>query len=169
MGVRNLLTTGVAALLLLSSCAGGQGRLPEVIASTDTLSSFNAALVTADLTEFLQNDGPFIVFAPTNEAFANLPDGVSEHLLDPANVRLLARILTYHIAPGRLPIKDLTTGRLRSSEGFDLRIDASDGPTVNQVAIVLADLSASNGIIHQIDAFLFPPDIDVNELAPATK
>ena len=172
----------LCAALLLAACAGrsddasldpsaasdaesaGRGGLVETATTRDGLASFIRAVEAADLTDTLQSDGPFTIFAPTDEAFAALPAGVLDRLLLPENTRLLARILTYHVVSGEILAGDIVTGRLATLEGFDLRIDTTAGMSVNGTNILIADIRASNGVIHVIDAVLLPPDLDVDSL-----
>jgi len=103
----------------------------------------------------LQGPGPFTVFAPTDEAFAKLPEGTVEALLK--DKEKLTKILTYHVVKGNVTSKD--AAKLNSAgtlQGAILRIDASEGVRVNDAKVVTADLRASNGIIHVIDAVLMP-------------
>jgi uncharacterized surface protein with fasciclin (FAS1) repeats len=113
----------------------------------------------------LQGDGPFTVFAPTDEAFAALPAGLLDALLLPENVGVLQAILTYHVVSGTVLAADVTTGDVPTVEGSNIAVDTSMGVVLNGTANVTAtDIMASNGVIHVIDAVILPPGLDVTPL-----
>lgn len=115
-----------------------------------------AAVETAGLVETLQGEGPFTVFAPTDEAFAALPEGTLEFLLEPENQDLLERILTYHVVEGNVMSTDLETGSIESLGG-GIAIDVSEaGVRINNANVIQADVEASNGTVHIIDTVLAP-------------
>lgn len=118
-----------------------------------------AALSAAGLVDTLKGEGPFTVFAPTDEAFHALPSGTVERLLRPENRAELTRILTYHVVPGRVTAADLQGRELRPQTvaGARLDIDARQGVSVNQARVIQADIDAGNGVIHVIDRVLLPP------------
>jgi uncharacterized surface protein with fasciclin (FAS1) repeats len=123
--------------------------------------SFNtlvAALQAADLVDVLRGDGPFTVFAPTDEAFAALPEGTVESLLDPANKAQLVSVLTYHVVPGLVASADVVALTSATSVGgSDITISVSDaGVKVDGANVVQVDIGATNGIIHVIDAVILP-------------
>ncbi len=130
--------------------------------------SFNtlvAALKAADLVDTLNAPGPYTVFAPTDEAFAALPAGVLDKLLLPKNKATLTKILTYHVVAGNVPASAVKTGPVPSVEGANLDLIADAGNvTVNGAKVVQADVAASNGVIHVIDAVLLPPNLDLSTL-----
>ena len=117
-----------------------------------------AAVQAAGLTETLQGEGPFTVFAPTDEAFAKLPKGTVEELLKPENKAKLVAILTYHVIPGKVMAEDVV--KLKSSrtvEGQNLTIKVADGKVmVDNAQVVQTDILASNGVIHVIDSVVLP-------------
>mgnify|MGYP001805045311 FL=1 len=115
------------------------------------------ALAAADLTEILGGEGPFTVFAPTDDAFAALPEGAVEQLLLPENKDVLVQVLTYHVVPGALLSTDLETGSVETVEGSEVALDVADTVTVNNANVVVADVEASNGVIHIIDRVIIPP------------
>lgn len=119
-----------------------------------------AAVEAAGLVETLKGEGPFTVFAPTDEAFAALPAGVLDALLLPENKETLAKILTYHVVPGAVMAADVTDGEVATVEGQNVTLSTADGVTVNGATVVAADVVASNGVIHVIDAVILPPDVD---------
>jgi len=136
-----------------------------VAVAAGTFTTLAAALDAADLVETLQGEGPFTVFAPTDEAFDALPDGLLEALLLPENVGVLTSILTYHVVSGAVFAADVTTGDVATLEGSNIAIDTADGVVLNGSATVTAaDVEASNGVIHVIDAVILPPGLDVTAL-----
>ena len=159
-----LALAGVAGLTTLTACGpmmmggGGGSDIVDVAAGDPQFSTLVTAIQTAGLTETLKGDGPFTVFAPTNEAFAALPEGTVEGLLRPENRDELVEILTYHVAPGNYPSSSLagTTGRVETVQGGTLHVDGTDGVTVNGANVIAADVTASNGVIHVIDEVLLP-------------
>lgn len=130
------------------------------IASGDAqFKTLTKALGSAGLVTTLQGKGPFTVFAPTDAAFAALPEGTVENLLKPENKALLTKILTYHVVPGSVLSTSLKSGDVKSVEGSSLKVAVSTGKvTVSGANVVKADIKASNGVIHVIDKVLMPPD-----------
>lgn len=140
--------------------------IAELASNTDNLSTLTTALTEADLVSTLQNGGPFTVFAPVNSAFAALPEGELDRLLDPANADELAELLTYHVVPGTFNAADLSEGQMLTTvAGPDVTITLAGGAQVNGVDIVQTDIEASNGVIHLIDGVLLPPRPDIATLA----
>jgi uncharacterized surface protein with fasciclin (FAS1) repeats len=130
-----------------------------IASETDQLSTLVTAVQAAGLVETLQSEGPFTVFAPTNEAFAALPDGTLESLLEEENRDQLVKILTYHVVPGKVMSTDLQDGMMAETvEGSSVTIDLSDGVSVDNANVVTADVEASNGVVHIIDAVILPED-----------
>jgi len=154
-------TTGAAATSTeeTESGTGETGNIVEVAQQTPDLSTLVDAVVAAELVETLEEPGPYTVFAPTNEAFEAL-GGTLETLLEPANREELAEILTYHVVPGELTAAELSDGQmLETVQGDSLEVEISDGEvTVNGAAVAIADVEASNGVVHVIDAVLLPPE-----------
>ncbi|MEG4533505.1 fasciclin domain-containing protein [Microcoleus sp. D2_18a_D3] len=130
------------------------------IASGDPqFKTLTKALGAADLVATLQRKGPFTVFAPTDAAFAALPEGTVENLLKPENKAQLTKILAYHVVPGSVVSTSLKSGDVKSVEGSSLNVAVSAGKvTVGGANVVKADIKASNGVIHVIDKVLMPPD-----------
>ena len=113
------------------------------------------AVKAAGLADTLKGDGPFTVFAPTDEAFAKLPAGTVESLLN--DKEKLAQILTYHVVPGKVMSTDVTTGAVRTVQGQPLNVMVDNGAVkVNDAQVVQADVTASNGVIHVIDSVVLP-------------
>jgi len=135
-------------------------NIVELASDTDALSTLVAAIEAAGLAETLQGDGPFTVFAPTNDAFDALPDGTLESLLEPENRELLVEILTYHVVPGKVMSGDLSDGMMAETvQGSEVSISVSDyGVRVDEASVSEADIEASNGVVHIIDAVILPPE-----------
>ena len=134
------------------------GTIVEVAQGNADFSTLVAAIVAADLAETLSGEGPFTVFAPTNEAFDALPAGELDRLLEPANKDELANILTYHVVEGEVMSSDLTDGqKAKTLEGGTLTVTIN-GKTVkiNDATVATADVPASNGVVHVIDQVLLP-------------
>lgn len=153
-----------AALLgaaFVSACAtpsSGPDIVDIAAANENTFGTLVAAVGAAGLVDTLKGDGPFTVFAPTNEAFAALPAGTVESLLLPENRDALVNILTYHVVPGAVTSDQLAGQRLNVTtvQGSDLHVDARNGVHVNGNRVIAADIIASNGVIHAIDGVLLP-------------
>jgi len=128
--------------------------------NTDNLSTLVAAIEAAGLVDVLKSDGPFTVFAPTNAAFEALPDGTLESLLKPENQDQLIEILTYHVIPAEVMSGDLSDGMTAETvEGSEVTISIGDyGVRVNGANVEAADIEASNGVVHVIDAVILPPE-----------
>lgn len=115
-----------------------------------------AAVEAAGLVETLKGDGPFTVFAPTDEAFAALPEGTVEGLLN--DIPALTEVLTYHVVPGAVMSGDLSDGMTATTvQGSDVTISVGDSVMVGDATVVTADIEASNGVIHVIDSVILPP------------
>ena len=113
------------------------------------------AIEVAELTEILKSPGPYTVFAPTDEAFAKLPEGTLESLLQ--DIPKLKRIVAYHVASGDVRAEDLMEiQEAETIEGSILAIDSSNGIKVNDASVVKSDVLTDNGVIHIIDAVLIP-------------
>jgi len=157
--LRNLTLALVALLpLTFTSASVTAGDIVETAASSDQFTTLVVAIQAAGLEGTLKGDGPFTVFAPTNEAFAALPAGTVENLLKPENKELLIAVLTYHVVPGKVMSGDIAgkTAEVATVQGSDLSIDATNGVMVNGATVVTADIITSNGVIHVIDAVVLP-------------
>jgi uncharacterized surface protein with fasciclin (FAS1) repeats len=142
------------------SSSSETGSIVELAESSDSFSTLSSAIKAAGLTETLGGDGPFTVFAPTNEAFAALPPGVLDSLLKPENKEVLVKVLSYHVVPQKLMAADLKSGSLSTVEGGDAKVTvASEGVTVNDAKVVEPDVEAKNGVIHAVDKVLVPPGL----------
>jgi len=172
-----LVAAALAAALTLSACSSDSdsmsetmpeetavGTIVDVAVGAGNFTTLVAAVTAADLVETLSGTGPFTVFAPTDEAFAALPAGVLDALLLPENKALLAQILTYHVVSGMVMAADVTDGEVATVEGQNVKLSTMGGVMVNQATVVAADVMASNGVIHAIDAVILPPGVDVAKL-----
>ena len=160
LNAKNILTT-LAAVALSSSVFAGSPK-KDIVDTASDAGSFSTLLAAADaagLVETLKGEGPFTIFAPTDEAFAALPEGTVEELLLPENKDQLVSILTYHVIPGKVMSSDIAGQELmvETVEGAEIDVNATDGVTVNEATVVQADIEASNGVIHVIDAVVMPP------------
>ena len=141
--------------------------IAELTSNSDSFEILTAALEAADLSEILGGEGPFTVFAPTDEAFEALPEGAIEQLLMPENKEVLIQVLTYHVVPGAVLSTELETGAVATVEGSELAVEVDETVTVNNANVIAADVTASNGVIHVIDSVILPPapeaDADVED------
>jgi uncharacterized surface protein with fasciclin (FAS1) repeats len=140
------------------------GTIVDVAVGAGNFTTLVAAVTAADLVETLSGEGPFTVFAPTDEAFAALPAGVLDALLLPENKETLVKILTYHVVSGKVMAADITDGDVATVEGSNVMLVTTSGVKVNDANVVSADVPASNGVIHAIDAVILPPGVDVAAL-----
>jgi len=154
--------TAIALPLALMPLAAQADDIVDTAVGAGTFTTLVAAVQAAGLEETLRGDGPFTVFAPTDDAFAALPEGTVESLLEPENQDQLVAVLTYHVVPGEVMAADAAgaTVELATVEGSNVTVDGTgDGVTVNGANVVAADVAADNGVIHVIDAVILPPDM----------
>jgi uncharacterized surface protein with fasciclin (FAS1) repeats len=138
------------------------GTIVDVAVANGSFNTLVAAVTAADLAGALSAEGPLTVFAPTDDAFAALPEGLVDCLLLEENVDALTAILTYHVVDGEVMSTDLTDGPVPTLQGEEITVDLTEGVVLNDsVNVVIADVPASNGVIHAIDGVLVPPSIDV--------
>lgn len=167
-----VLIPSVLAALTVAGCSGAkpaveaapptsadaQSDIVETAASAGSFKTLVAAIKAADLEETLKGPGPFTVFAPTDEAFAKLPEGTLDSLLQPENKAKLQSILTYHVVSGRVgsdQVVLLTSAK--SVQGKELKISNDAGTVmVDGAKVVKTDIACSNGVIHVIDAVMLP-------------
>lgn len=133
----------------------------DIVATAVSAGSFKtlvAAVKAAGLVETLQGTGPFTVFAPTDEAFAALPEGTLDNLLKPENRDQLVAILTYHVVPGKVLAADVVKlDAARTVQGESVAVTSGEeGVTVGGARVVKADIETSNGVIHVIDRVMLP-------------
>lgn len=129
----------------------------DTAVAAGTFETLVAAVSAAGLVDTLKGDGPFTVFAPTDEAFAALPEGTVESLLQPENIDQLTAILTYHVVPGAVMSTDLSDGMMADTvQGDAVTFSIGDSVMVEEANVVAADIEATNGVIHVIDAVILP-------------
>lgn len=150
-----------AATVMLAGGAMAQDTTSDIVDTAVAAGDFTtliAAIQAADLVDALKGEGPFTVFAPTDAAFAALPEGTVDTLLKPENKDQLVSILTYHVVPGAVMSSDLTEEMTASTlQGGEVTFALDGGAKVNDASIISADIAASNGVIHVIDAVIMPP------------
>lgn len=164
--IKNLLLTVATAVAILSQPAlaepNTKADIVDVAVKADSFKTLVAAVKAAGLVDVLKGDGPFTVFAPTDEAFKKLPEGTVESLLKPENKDKLVSILKYHVIPAKVMAKDVKSGKVKTVLGKEVNIKASEwGVKVDNAKVIKTDVAASNGVIHVIDAVLTPPADEV--------
>jgi uncharacterized surface protein with fasciclin (FAS1) repeats len=144
--------------------AATEGTMPSssnlvaLAAQNGSFKILTAALQAAGLTETLEQQGPFTVFAPTDAAFAALPAGTVEKLLQPENKAMLVKILTYHVIPGKVSSSQLKSGEVTTVQGSPVTVKVgNDGVMVGNANVSQTNIEATNGIIHAIDKVIMPP------------
>lgn len=157
---RTLLALTAATALTSGTAAFAGGHSKDIVDTAIDAGSFTtlvAAVQAAGLVDTLKGEGPFTVFAPTDEAFAALPEGTVEALLN--DIPTLTAILTYHVVPGKVMSTDLSDGMMAATvNGAEITIGTMDGVKVNGATVVTADIETSNGVIHVIDQVILPPE-----------
>ena len=153
---RTLLAATATFAMTGASFAGSHSMdIVDTAVGAGDFTTLAAALQAAGLVETLKGEGPFTVFAPTDEAFAALPEGTVEGLLEDKDA--LTAILTYHVVAGKVMSGDLTDGMEATTvNGADVTIMTEGGVTVGGATVTTADIEASNGVIHVIDTVLLP-------------
>ena len=153
-------STMIAGAAYAESHSGGEMAEMNIVETATEAGDFGTLLAAAEaagLVETLTGEGPFTVFAPTDEAFDALPEGTVDTLLMEENKDQLTSILTYHVVPGKVMSTDLSDGmEAETVEGSTVTITTSDGVKVNDATVTTPDIEASNGVIHVIDAVLMP-------------
>ena len=161
--LKKLALGSIAALTIAMAAPAPAARAEtkDIVDTAVAAGSFKTlarALEAAGLVETLKGEGPFTVFAPTDEAFAKLPAGTLEDLLEPANKEKLRRILTYHVVPGKVMAADVV--KLESAKavsGDTITVTAgAGGVRVDDARVTKTDIAAANGVIHVIDAVIVP-------------
>jgi uncharacterized surface protein with fasciclin (FAS1) repeats len=143
--------------------APAEKTIVEIAAGNPDFSTLVSAVQAAGLAETLSGEGPYTVFAPTNEAFAKLPAGTLDTLLQPASKEQLTAILTYHVVAGDIMAADVEPGPVTTVNGATFTVSTDGGDVIitdgqgNQSKVVTTDIVASNGVIHVIDTVLLPP------------
>jgi uncharacterized surface protein with fasciclin (FAS1) repeats len=163
-GFFKLLIAAQFVLVAAQATAGHHakdGKSKDIVDTAVAAGQFTtlaAALQAADLVDTLKGDGPFTVFAPTDAAFAKLPEGTVESLLKPENRDQLVAILTYHVVAGKVEAADVVKlDEAKTVNGQDVQITVADnGVQVNNANVIKTDIEASNGVIHVIDTVIIP-------------
>ncbi|HEX3037354.1 MAG TPA: fasciclin domain-containing protein [Thermodesulfobacteriota bacterium] len=166
MKLLNLVRVTVCAVLVFGVVAAGsiqayssnQKDIVDTAMSAGSFDTLAKAIQAAGLVETLKGDGPFTVFAPTDEAFAKLPDGTLEELLKPENKDKLTAILTYHVVPGKVTAAEVVNlSSAKTVNGKELEVSVNDGTVmVDDAKVIKTDIMASNGVIHVIDTVVLP-------------
>ena len=159
--IAKMLIVAQFALVATQATAGDYTKKKDIVDTAVSAGQFNtlaAALDAAGLIDTLKGDGPFTVFAPTDEAFAKLPAGTVENLLKPENKDQLIAILTYHVVPGKVKAADVVKlDNATTVNGADVAIQVADNNVrINDANVIKADIGASNGVIHVIDTVILP-------------
>ncbi|MDG2088864.1 MAG: fasciclin domain-containing protein [Arenicellaceae bacterium] len=159
ISIKRFTFTLLAALpLVFSSVAIKAQDIVDTAVSSGQFTTLVAAVQAAGLVDVLKGEGPFTVFAPTDEAFAALPEGTVENLLKPENLDQLIAILTYHVVPGKIMSVDIAgkTAEVATVQGSNISVDATNGVKVDNATVVTADIETDNGVIHVIDQVVLP-------------
>jgi uncharacterized surface protein with fasciclin (FAS1) repeats len=152
-----LAITTTAAIATSVFASGNSKDIVDTAVEAGSFGTLVAAVQAAGLVDTLKGDGPFTVFAPTDEAFAALPDGTVEELLKPENKDQLVAILTYHVVPGKVMSTDLSNNMEAATvNGADVKIMTEGGVMVETASVTAADIETSNGVIHVIDSVILP-------------
>jgi len=161
--LRKTLFAATAAIAVAGTVAfaGSKAATKDIVDTAVGAGQFEtlvAAVTAAELVDTLKSEGPFTVFAPTDEAFAALPEGTVETLLKPENKDQLIAVLTYHVVPGKVMSTDLSDDMTATTvQGSDITIDLDEGVSINEASVVAADIETTNGVIHVIDQVILPP------------
>ena len=158
LNMKSFMNTLTALPLAFLSVTVHALDIVDTAVSAGQFNTLVAAVEAADLVSTLKGDGPFTVFAPTDEAFAALPEGTVENLLKPENKEQLIAVLTYHVVSGKIMSSDIagTKAMVESVQGSELDVDATNGVTVDGATVVTADIETDNGVIHVIDRVVLP-------------
>lgn len=149
----------VAALAFIGSATAEKATVVEALVADERFSTLVAAVQAADLAETLSGPGPFTVFAPTNEAFAKIPQETLASLLQPENKDKLAAILTYHVVSSKVMASDVKTMKAPMVQGTEASIVVADGVVkIDDATVTETDIVAGNGVIHVIDAVIMPAE-----------
>lgn len=163
MKMKSLLATFTAATAMIAApiyaeeAKAPEQTVVEIAASNDSFSTLVAAVKAAELAEALSGEGPFTIFAPTNEAFEKLPAGTVETLLKPENKEKLQAILKLHVVAGKVMAADVKSGDVPTLNGESIALVVSDsGVTAGGANVTATDIEGTNGVIHVIDAVILP-------------
>lgn len=155
--IRRTFLAMTAAVAFASPSFAADTDIVDTAVGAGSFTTLVAAVQAAGLVDTLKGEGPFTVFAPTDDAFAALPAGTVDDLLKPENKETLIKVLTYHVVPGKVMSTDLSNGmKAATVEGSEVTIATEGGVKVNDANVTTADIEATNGVIHVIDAVLLP-------------
>ncbi|WP_425389889.1 fasciclin domain-containing protein [Ekhidna sp.] len=158
--LKSLVASAALFTAVIFSTQAQDKNIVELAVGTESLSTLVTAVKAAGLVETLSGEGPFTVFAPTNEAFNNLPDGVLESLLKPENKDKLTAVLTYHVVAAKVMSTDLKEGmKAGTVQGDKITVSLKNGAKINDANVAAADIKASNGVVHVIDKVILPPSL----------
>ena len=157
-----------STMLVSAQDSLGTNTIVDIAVANGNFTTLVAAVTEANLADTLSGPGPFTVFAPLDDAFANLPQGLLDTLLaDPSGQ--LTDILLYHVVSGNVTSGDLSDGMtvdtLLTGKSLTIKVFAPGNVTVNGIQVVIADILASNGVIHVISGVLLPPEDDIADIA----
>lgn len=153
-------STKMEEMPMNESSAAEAGNIVEVASGNESFSTLATAIEAAGLADTLSNsDSNYTVFAPTNEAFNQLPDGTLEYLLQPENQEVLQRVLSYHVLPEQVGSSEISGGEIESLDGGLVTEVTDEGVVVNNASVVTPDIEASNGVIHAVNRVLLPADL----------
>jgi len=152
-----MITLAATTALASPAFAMDEMNIVETAVEAGSFTTLVAAVEAAGLVETLSGEGPFTVFAPTDEAFAALPEGTVEGLLE--DPEALAAVLTYHVVPGAVMSGDLSDDMMATTvNGADITVSIDMGTVmINEATVTTADIETSNGVIHVIDSVILPP------------
>ncbi|HBN52429.1 MULTISPECIES: fasciclin domain-containing protein [Thalassospira] len=155
---KTVIATVTAAALALATLPAKAADIVDTAVSAGSFKTLVAAVQAAGLVETLKGEGPFTVFAPTDDAFAKLPAGTVDDLLKPENKEKLVAILTYHVVPGKVMSTDIAGKEMEvaSVQGDTIDVNATSGVMVDGATVTQADIEADNGVIHVIDTVIMP-------------
>ena len=153
-----MMAVAVVALVAGFAQAADKKDIVDTAVGAGSFKTLVAAVKAAGLVETLKGEGPFTVFAPTDEAFAKLPKGTVEDLLKPENKKKLVAVLTYHVVPGKVMAKDVVgLKEAKTVQGSSAKITVADGKVkIDAANVVKTDIETSNGVIHVIDSVILP-------------
>jgi uncharacterized surface protein with fasciclin (FAS1) repeats len=152
----NSLLFAVVLTVSAQSMAASDKDIVDTAVAADGFTTLVKAVQEAGLVDTLKGEGPFTVFAPTDEAFAKIPEADLAALLQ--DKEKLTKVLTYHVVPGKVMAADVSPGMVETVEGQSITIDTADGVKVDGASVIATDIEASNGVIHVIDSVIMPKE-----------
>ena len=159
----NRISLAAVALIALVSAPvfaddDSEKDIVDIAAGAEDFTTLVAAVKAAGLVDTLKGDGPFTVFAPTNDAFAKLPKGTVESLLKPENKKKLVAVLTYHVVPGKVLAGDVVKlSKAKTVQGSEVKVSVDGGKVkIDDAEVIKTDILCKNGVIHIIDSVILP-------------